>query len=93
MKLQSKRHHVVVVTHNAAIAATADKHYVVTRQYQSLTDGPNRDKMMLSKLHQVSGIERENEIIRMTVGNLKTDSGVEKQFAAELLQYHTPSIN
>jgi len=55
----------MAITHNPIIAAAADKHYVVCKKIDSNSNG---NVNYISDVHEVTGSEREDEIMRMASG-------------------------
>jgi DNA repair ATPase RecN len=78
LKSQGKKRQVIAVTHNPVFAAAADKHFVVKKLSTTSSNA-----LIDSTLYELSGDDREAEIMRMTSGSINTTAG--KEWAKTLL--------
>lgn len=82
LKSQGKKRQVIAVTHNPVFAAAADKHFVVKKTTATSSNG-NNNSLIDSVVHELSGYDREVEIMRMTSGSINSAAG--KEWAKTLL--------
>ncbi len=89
LKSQGKKRQVIAVTHNPVFAAAADKHFVVKKTTTTSSNG-NHNSLIDSVVHELSGYDREVEIMRMTSGSISTAVG--KEWAKTLLTLDFSSL-